>query len=342
MKTLFSFLLIFLFISCSGGSKAPVDDDSASVLPDGDEKNYEENDVDDVEDTEQTEEDDSFDEDVTESSSPDEQPENNTVTIFNGAVCTGQTKCYDMEKEIPCPKEGEPFYGQDAQYAKAGKCEPINYTIKQYNNGETVIDNNSGLEWQKKVIPVRYGSFDSASTYCESYFGIGGHSDWRLPKPSEQMTIIDSGHYNPAVNETYFPDTLPEFFYSNEYGMTAGFQHRETYMGGVDFKSGLYQSYMVSDIGGGYMPAAASVRCLRTAKKPADCLRKVIKNDDYEILLDLSNNLVFKNTVNSGKNWQGALDYCENLTYAGISDWRLPNRNEVNSALNDGSHYLWT
>ena len=37
MKTLFSFLLIFLFISCSGGSKTPVDDDSAAVVPDSDE-----------------------------------------------------------------------------------------------------------------------------------------------------------------------------------------------------------------------------------------------------------------------------------------------------------------
>jgi len=361
-------MLIFLFISCSNTVKSLSDDDSAAVLPDGDEDVIDDEEFVDDEDEDTEPELDSCE------SNPCKNVENSNgecIAIGNidyvcgcekgyawfgkeegclsikikdiyGAVCTGQTKCYDMEKEIPCPKDGEPFYGQDAQYAKAGKCEPINYTIKQYNNGETVIDNNSGLEWQKKVIPVRYGSFDSASTYCESYFGIGGHSDWRLPKPSEQMTIIDSGRYNPAINETYFPDTLPEFFYSNEYGMTAGFQHRETYMGGVDFKSGLYQSYMVSDIGGGYMPEAASVRCLRTAKKPADCLRKVIKNDDYEILLDLSNNLVFKNTVNSGKNWQGALDYCENLTYAGISDWRLPNRNEVNSALNDGSHYLWT
>ncbi|MDM8538856.1 hypothetical protein QUF70_19035 [Desulfobacterales bacterium HSG17] len=24
---------------------------------------------------------------------------------------TGQTKCYDNEKEIPCPQPGEPFYG---------------------------------------------------------------------------------------------------------------------------------------------------------------------------------------------------------------------------------------
>ena len=37
MKIFFQIMLIFLFISCSGGSKAPVDEDSAAVVPDGDE-----------------------------------------------------------------------------------------------------------------------------------------------------------------------------------------------------------------------------------------------------------------------------------------------------------------
>ena len=29
---------------------------------------------------------------------------------------TGQTKCYNNTKEIPCPAPGEPFYGQDGNY----------------------------------------------------------------------------------------------------------------------------------------------------------------------------------------------------------------------------------
>jgi hypothetical protein len=36
---------------------------------------------------------------------------------FTGRIPdTGQTKCYDNEKEIPCPNLGEDFYGQDANY----------------------------------------------------------------------------------------------------------------------------------------------------------------------------------------------------------------------------------
>ena len=36
-----------------------------------------------------------------------------------------------------------------------------------------------------------------------------------------------------------------------------------------------------------------------------------------------------KNYDVDGKHWQEALSYCENLEYAGYSDWRLPNTNEL-------------
>jgi len=41
---------------------------------------------------------------------------------------TGQTKCYDADGNeiIPCPQLGEPFYGQDANYAP---CNPHSYTM---------------------------------------------------------------------------------------------------------------------------------------------------------------------------------------------------------------------
>ena len=36
----------------------------------------------------------------------------------------------------------------------------------------------------------------------------------------------------------------------------------------------------------------------------------------------------------TGKTWQNALKYCEDLTYAGYNDWRLPNKNELATLLN--------
>jgi len=41
---------------------------------------------------------------------------------------------------------------------------------------------------------------------------------------------------------------------------------------------------------------------------------------------------------NSGStNWTGAVDFCNNLVYAGHSDWRLPSINELESLVNCGA-----
>ena len=52
------------------------------------------------------------------------------------------------------------------------------------------------------------------------------------------------------------------------------------------------------------------------------------------IVTDTKTGLVWQKTYKSGKTWQQALDYCENLTYAGYSDWRLPDKNELVSLVN--------
>ncbi|MCD6517950.1 MAG: hypothetical protein J7L72_11125 [Candidatus Aminicenantes bacterium] len=53
-------------------------------------------------------------------------------------VDTGQKKCYDNFKEISCPKPGQPFYGQDAQY----KGHQPHYID---NGNGTITDVNTGL-----------------------------------------------------------------------------------------------------------------------------------------------------------------------------------------------------
>ncbi|MBP5591611.1 DUF1566 domain-containing protein [bacterium] len=333
MKTLFSILLIFLFISCSGGSKMPVDDDSsAAVVPDGDEDIFEDEDFVEDEDDEPSAKPDK------DSDEPEEDDDIEPKPDFYGTVCTGQTKCYDMNQEIPCPKEGEPFYGQDAQYAELGKCLP-KYTVKQYDDGETVVNNIAGLEWQRKSFLEQHEfNWDQyANKHCSYAPALGGFDDWRNPSLSELLSLVDFRYDNPVIDEIYFPNTPPEFFLSKVYYETAG--HSATmYYEGVNFKNGNAGSFRS-------IPRENIwFRCVRTlGKRPAYCLGSYLtfsSGDSYQIRNDIQKELVVQMEPVSGKNWSDALYYCEHLTYAGISDWRLPNKNEL--ANTDFGEDLWS
>ncbi|MBO7127288.1 DUF1566 domain-containing protein [bacterium] len=56
------------------------------------------------------------------------------------------------------------------------------------------------------------------------------------------------------------------------------------------------------------------------------------------IVTDTETGLIWQRSYVSEKTWQQALAYCENLIYAGYSDWRLPNKNELASLVNYGKN----
>jgi hypothetical protein len=57
--------------------------------------------------------------------------------------------------------------------------------------------------------------------------------------------------------------------------------------------------------------------------------KKSSKNGVY---LDYEKNLMWQDDINAKevrKNWDSAMEYCENLTLAGYSDWYLPNKENL-------------
>jgi len=98
------------------------------------------------------------------------------------------------------------YYGFDAYYVRCarGGQDTISESFTDNNDG-TVTDNNTGLMWQKEDDNELY-MWENALTYCE-VMSLGEHSDWRLPNIKELETIVDENQLNPAINETYFPDT---------------------------------------------------------------------------------------------------------------------------------------
>ena len=267
-------------------------------------------------------------------------------------VCTGQSKCYDNEKEIPCPAEGEEFFGQDAQYAALGKCVPQSFFIDYSVADEpVVIDNNLGLMWQRNIPPIQELYRNDVLEYCEE-LNYGGYNDWRLPTEKEFMTIVDYGKYDPAIDTEYFPDygafwstaTLFSNFHSNEFPYL---MKSDTYHTIFDFSKpyAFYVHTLDSEMD--YIgtineqhsyPYSYDLRCVRGDGPALPEYYFTSEAFGDNMMWSNSNDLIFIKKANANHTWSEALKYCSELDYAGISDWRLPNIKELTISQYGKSH----
>lgn len=143
---------------------------------------------------------------------------------------TGQTKCYDNTQEITCPNPGEPFSGQDAQYIT----NPQSYTKLDANGNDLpdettewvmVQDNVTGLIWEVKTDDGSIHDKDNTYTWqnAQDVFiadlntppGFGGFTDWRLPTIKELSFIVHSDLTGPAIDQSYFPNTVSSWYWSS-------------------------------------------------------------------------------------------------------------------------------
>ena len=266
--------------------------------------------------------------------SGDSQPDEDSdivipdIPVVFGNICTGQTKCYNETAETDCPEEGKPFYGQDAEYAKSGKCIPQKFTVKGTGDEKIVFDENLKLEWQQKIPE---GDFDwqSAANHCEKEYA--GSYGWRLPTPKELLSIVDNGRYDPAINTDLFPGTNDEWFWTSaDFVSTAETDKDKKWF--VRFDKGFLSHKAKTE------SEKMRVRCVRGTTIP-DGQFETEKIGEDEIVKDSVTGLMWQKTYKDGvKKFADALSTCENLEYAGFSDWRLPNKNELASIANYGKY----
>ncbi len=81
------------------------------------------------------------------------------------------------------------------------------------DNGDgTVTNETTGLMWQKETPEKK--TWKQALAYCEG-LTLGGHTSWRLPTIKELFSLADYSRYNPAINTTYFPNTVSSYYWSS-------------------------------------------------------------------------------------------------------------------------------
>jgi predicted small lipoprotein YifL len=295
-------------------------------------------------------------------------------------VGTGQTKTYDKDGNIiDPPKEGEPCYGQDAQY------ESLEPSFTDNGDG-TITDNNTGLIWQKTP-PEGVFSWDEAGPYCEN-LELAGRDDWRLPTAKELFSLIDfePDENQPVLDTEYFdfpPVTeVPEGLGSGPQGgapqggppdeskgpnegadndMPPPPPPQDEAAGGIQKQQGQFWSsnFYLAGLTHGGAETAFGVNHVTghikgyPAGEPGGMMGKRVRavtgsiygenefvdNGDGTIS-DLATGLMWmKDDYGEGIEWEEALEYCENLEFAGYDDWKLPNVKELQSIVDYSGVY---
>ena len=242
-----------------------------------------------------------------------------------GNICTGQKSCYDNEENILCQaSKSADFYGQDAQYAKLGYCYPQSFTIETVSGNKVVVDNNTGLTWEQSPSSSEY-TWENRATHCNELnsSNYGGINTWRVPTSLELLTIVDNNIYNPAINSNFIniPTGNSTFLWtSQQYLDDSSKAYRlSPYYGNFYYESKT-KTYKVLCVHGNTTPKGSFTSKTINGKV---------------VVTDLTTGLIWQKEYLTDKTWLEALQHCKDSTYAGYSDWRLPNKNELASLLNN-------
>ncbi|HBI14411.1 MAG TPA: hypothetical protein DDY20_02655 [Desulfobulbaceae bacterium] len=299
---------------------------------------------------------------------------NNAGAAFSTWPDTGQTTCYDDIGNVlnPCPAEGQPFYGQDAQYAGPTR----SYTKLEINGNALpesakswamVRDNITGLIWEAKdgrdgiQDYTNHHDADNIYTWCDTNpdtnggnqgtcgtndtkdfidalngSSFGGHTDWRLPSIKELTTLVDRSRYGPAIGTNYFPLTVWSLYEKPSYWSSTTDLFRQDKAWRINFRNGDSEETRLKLI-------RCHVRAVRGGQTPPE--KRFVDNQDGTVT-DTVTRLQWQQATADpsgdgtpdAMTWEDALAYAENLSLAGHEDWRLPDFNELASVV-DYSRY---
>ncbi len=221
---------------------------------------------------------------------------------------TGQTTSYTTT------------FGEDADYN-------FNPPFFILNGNGTVTDTVTGLMWQKTDGGEM--TIENATIYCDT-LTLGGFSDWRLPNCHELFSILNHSKANPALNTTYFTASLAEYWWSSQKQANDASKVWCTNAGG-----GIGNHPKLETISAGGTKKF-HVRAVRDISNPSTIPNHFINNNDGTVT-DLLTGLMWKQVpLIDSVTWEQALIDAEGLSFAGYSDWRLPDIKELQSINDEG------
>jgi hypothetical protein len=261
---------------------------------------------------------------------------------------TGQTLCYNNSTTIACPAPGATFYGQDAQFGWDRYVTPaqrFQRTVPVANQ-PVVFDRITQLEWQGCAAGLSGADcatgfastmdWAAAVAYCDG-LTWGGYSDWYLPDVRQLRGLVDAGRGPPAIDATAFPGTPANQAWSSSFYMYVGSSNAWY----VNFDHGGVNNWGKAE--------TFFVRCARGGGADPARLRSSVLSGS-RVVLDLATGRMWQGCVAgrtgdacasggpSPMSWQAALAYCDGLSWGGYDDWRLPDRNELQSILDLGRY----
>jgi len=281
---------------------------------------------------------------------------------------TGQTTCYrgvSPWDAISCAGTG-----QDGDLQAGVPWPEPRFVSGTGTEAECIIDNLTGLMWPKNGnLAGGTKTWQQALSYSNG-LNLCGHKDWRLPNIVELRSLVNAGEPNNAnwwVNAEGFNNVQSEggYWSSSTSADSTDYAWYLNMMGNGSVESGdkSVSNYVWPVCGGQSgslgtstvdLPRTGQTACYNTDGNVIACAGTGQDGDlrmgaawpgprfsvSGDCVTDNLTGLIWTKDANrfGAQTWQSALNSANGLSLCGVTDWRLPNVNELRSVV-DYSNY---
>ena len=218
-----------------------------------------------------------------------------------------------------------PDTGQNSSYTNTfGEDNDFNINIPFFiiNGDGTVTDTITGLMWQQADGGEM--TIENAVTYC-STLTLAGYTDWRLPNAHESFSILNHQNVNPSLDNTVFPTSLAEYWWTSDRQPNDSSKVWVTNGGG-----GVGNHPKTETISAGGLKHF-NTRAVRDIHPTSIIPNHFSDNLNGTVTDNLTDLIWQKNSMNDSLTWEDALVKADTMLLAGYNDWRLPNIKELQS-----------